>query len=150
MPAVSLKNMDVDALLALRAEVERALIEQARDLQRQIALLGGNERASAGKKRGRPPGSGGGRVSAMRGKTVPPKYRGPGGETWAGRGATPRWLTALVKEGHSIEEFLIGAGRKGRSATAKKPAAKKRGAKPGRKPRQRKVGETTGETAAAG
>lgn len=149
MPAVSLKNMDVDALLALRAEVERALIEQARDLQRQIALLGGNERASTGKRRGRPPGSGG-RVSVMRGKTVPPKYRGPGGETWAGRGATPRWLTALVKEGHSIEEFLIGAGRKARSATAKKPVPKKRGAKPGRKPRQRKVNDSTSETAAAG
>ncbi len=115
MPAVSLKNMDVDALLALRAEVERALIEQARDLQRQIALLGGNERASTGKKRGRPPGTGG-RVSVMRGKTVPPKYRGPGGETWAGRGATPRWLTALVKEGHSIEEVLIGAGKRGARA----------------------------------
>ncbi len=47
----------------------------------------------------------------MKGVKVPPKYRGPGGETWAGRGATPRWLAALIKEGHSIEEFLIGSGR---------------------------------------
>jgi DNA-binding protein H-NS len=86
----------------------------------------------------------------MRGKTVPPKYRGPDGETWAGRGATPRWLTALLKEGHSIDEFLIGAGRKKRSAAAKKPAPKKKGAKPARKPRQRRVGETASETAAAG
>ena len=29
-----------------------------------------------------------------------------------GRGAKPRWLAALLKEGHSIEEFSIGAGRK--------------------------------------
>ena len=64
----------------------------------------------------------------MKGVKVPPKYRGPGGETWAGRGATPRWLSALLKEGHSIEAFLIGARRKGKPAApaAKKVVAKKR------------------------
>ena len=41
------------------------------------------------KRRGRPPG-GAGRVSAMKGVKVPPKYRGPGGEAWAGRGAYQR------------------------------------------------------------
>jgi DNA-binding protein H-NS len=82
----SLKDFDVDSLLALRADVEKALAERGRDLQRQLALLGGE----TGKRRGRPAGRPG-RVSAMRGKSVPPKYRGPGGETWAGRGATPRW-----------------------------------------------------------
>ena len=112
MVAVNLKNMDVDALLTLRADVERALGERGRDLERQLARLGGGGEI---KRRGRPPG-GAGRTSAMKGVKVPPKYRGPGGETWAGRGATPRWLTALVKEGHSIEEFLIG--RKGRKAAA--------------------------------
>jgi DNA-binding protein H-NS len=65
----------------------------------------------------------------MKGVKVPPKYRGPGGETWAGRGATPRWLAALIKEGHSIEEFLIGSGRKAKSAAAKKSVAKKKQAR---------------------
>jgi DNA-binding protein H-NS len=39
-------------------------------------------------------GQRGGRAggSALRGKKVAPKYRGPPGETWAGRGAKPRWL----------------------------------------------------------
>src|SRR4249920_3167873 len=100
------------------------------------------------KRRGRPPG-GAGRVSAMKGVKVPPKYRGPGGETWAGRGATPRWLAALIKEGHSIEEFLIGSGRKARSAAAKKAAAKKRGTKPTRKERPRKQRPAKGESAPA-
>ena len=90
--AADLKNMDVDALLTLRGDVERMLAEKGRDLQRQLALLGGGGEV---KRRGRPAGTG--RVSAMRGSTVPPKYRGPGGETWAGRGATPRWLAALYQ-----------------------------------------------------
>ena len=145
MVAADLKNMDVDALLTLRGDVERMLAEKGRDLQRQLARLGGGGEI---KRRGRPPG-GAGRVSAMKGVKVPPKYRGPGGETWAGRGATPRWLAALIKEGHSIEEFLIGSGRKARSAAAKKAAAKKRGTKPTRKVRPRKQSPAKGESAPA-
>ncbi len=35
------------------------------------------------------------------------KYRGPNGETWSGRGLTPRWLSALVAQGRTKEEFAI-------------------------------------------
>ena len=38
---------------------------------------------------------------------VAAKYRGPNGETWSGRGLTPRWLTALVAQGKTKEEFAI-------------------------------------------
>lgn len=38
---------------------------------------------------------------------VAAKYRGPNGETWSGRGLTPRWLTALVASGKSKEDFAI-------------------------------------------
>jgi DNA-binding protein H-NS len=40
---------------------------------------------------------------------VLPKYRNPNesSETWSGRGKKPRWLTAALKAGHSIEEFVI-------------------------------------------
>jgi DNA-binding protein H-NS len=122
--ADNLKNMDVDALLTLRGDVERMLAEKERDLQRQLARLGGEGEI---KRRGRPPG-GAGRVSAMKGVKVPPKYRGPGGEAWAGRGATPRWLKALLDEGHSIEEFAVAGAGGEAAATAKTP--KKRGRKP--------------------
>ena len=111
MAADNLTNMDVNALLALRADVDRMLAERGRDLQRQLALLGGAPR----KKPGRPAG-GAARASNLRGMKIAPKYRGPSGETWAGRGATPRWLKALLDEGHSIEEFAIG--KKGRKTTA--------------------------------
>ncbi|MGB9115233.1 H-NS family nucleoid-associated regulatory protein [Bradyrhizobium sp.] len=38
-----------------------------------------------------------------------PKYRNPddSSETWSGRGKKPRWLTAALKAGHTIEEFVI-------------------------------------------
>jgi DNA-binding protein H-NS len=144
MPRVDLKNLDVDGLLELRADVEKALAECGRNLQRQLALLGG----AVGKRPGRPAGRPG-RVSAMRGKSVPPKYRGPSGETWAGRGAMPRWLTALVKEGHSVEEFAIARGGKRVPAAAKKSIPKK-GRKPASRKRGRKarVAKETTETAA--
>jgi DNA-binding protein H-NS len=38
---------------------------------------------------------------------VPPKYRSPEGDTWAGRGVLPRWLKAAIKEGGKLEDFLI-------------------------------------------
>lgn len=41
---------------------------------------------------------------------VAPKYKGPNGETWTGRGLAPKWLTALVAAGQSKESFLIQPG----------------------------------------
>lgn len=42
-----------------------------------------------------------------RGTTVAAKFRGPNGETWSGRGLTPKWLAALVAQGKTKEEFAI-------------------------------------------
>jgi DNA-binding protein H-NS len=121
MYGVNLKNMDVDALLELRGEVDRRLTERQRDLQRQLGLLGKGIRQV-----GRPVARAG-RVSLLRGVKVPPKYRGPEGETWAGRGATPRWLTALLKQGHSIEDFAIAAkgGKAAKAGVRRKRRARK-------------------------
>ena len=38
---------------------------------------------------------------------VAAKFRGPNGETWSGRGLTPKWLAALVAQGQSKEAFAI-------------------------------------------
>ena len=42
-------------------------------------------------------------------KKVPPKYRNPNdkSQTWTGRGVPPRWMQALINEGHDKSEFLI-------------------------------------------
>ena len=41
------------------------------------------------------------------GVAVAAKYRGPNGETWSGRGLSPRWLTALVATGKTKEDFAV-------------------------------------------
>jgi DNA-binding protein H-NS len=45
--------------------------------------------------------------STSSGTTVAPKFRGPNGETWSGRGLTPKWLAALESEGKSRADFVI-------------------------------------------
>ena len=37
----------------------------------------------------------------------PPKYRGPGGEEWSGRGPSPRWMKPLLVKGKTKADFLI-------------------------------------------
>jgi DNA-binding protein H-NS len=71
----------------------------------------------APKTRGRPAGkvkvkAAGTRRAAKKAagtSTVAPKYKGPNGETWTGRGLTPRWMASLVAEGKSKEDFAIKA-----------------------------------------
>jgi len=41
------------------------------------------------------------------GTPVAAKYRGPNGETWSGRGLTPKWLASLVAQGQPKDAFLI-------------------------------------------
>lgn len=41
------------------------------------------------------------------GAPVAAKFRGPNGETWSGRGLTPRWLTTLLAQGKTKEDFAI-------------------------------------------
>ena len=41
------------------------------------------------------------------GKLVAAKFQGPNGETWSGRGLTPRWLATLLEQGRTKDEFAI-------------------------------------------
>lgn len=43
------------------------------------------------------------------GQTVAAKYRGPNGETWSGRGLTPKWLQSLIAQGQSKETFAVAS-----------------------------------------
>src|SRR5262245_26624098 len=87
-------------LLDHRTQIQK----QLERLDRVTALLGG-EGVVRGGERGSP----------LRGRKVPPKYRSPSGDTWAGRGARPRWLVAAIKDGKKLDDFLIDkAGRRGR------------------------------------
>ena len=97
MPKVSLSGMNVEALMDLRQQIDDALHKRRAELQKQLERIARID--GAGVVRG-------GR-SVLKGRKVPPKYRGPKGETWAGRGARPRWLVAAIKEGKKLNDFLI-------------------------------------------
>jgi DNA-binding protein H-NS len=92
----NLRSMSVDALLKLRDDIGATLSQKGRELQSQLQRLGVWG-----------PTTRTGRSHPRKGTKVAPKYRGPNGETWAGRGATPKWLSALIKQGHKRDEFLI-------------------------------------------
>ena len=87
MANVNLSGMTVEALMDLREQVNETLLKRRAEIEQQlerIAVVGGARIVRGG-------------GSALRGRKVPPKYRGPKGETWAGRGARPRWLVAAIK-----------------------------------------------------
>lgn len=92
-------SMPVDALIKLRNEIDEALKLRLEKTRKELAELEGGliglESAS---------------VKQQPRKKPAPKYLGPNGETWTGRGLTPRWLKALLKQGHAIEEFAIDSG----------------------------------------
>jgi DNA-binding protein H-NS len=126
MAAINLKGMDVDALLALRADIDKRLGQKRSELEQQLSRLSAESGRAAGHSRTTRAWGRSGRRSALKGRKVAPKYRGPGGETWAGRGARPRWLAALMKQGRKLDEFAINktlAGGRGR--IAKKSRRKK-------------------------
>jgi DNA-binding protein H-NS len=106
MPKVNLSGMTVEALMDLRKRVDETLNERRAEIEKQLkmfAVVGGRRAVRGG-------------GSALKGRKVPPKYRNRSGETWAGRGARPRWLVAAIKGGKKLDDFLIdkSAARKRR------------------------------------
>jgi DNA-binding protein H-NS len=93
----SLTGMNVEALLSLRTQIDRRLAELRKELEKQLHALTG--KATKG---------------SMKGRKVPPKYRSRSGETWAGRGARPKWMVEALKKGKKMEDFLIARKRKAR------------------------------------
>lgn len=48
------------------------------------------------------------KVGARTGSKVAPKFRDPAtGSTWTGRGLKPKWLTAAIEAGKSLQDFAI-------------------------------------------
>lgn len=63
--------------------------------------------------------------ASLKGTRVAIKYRNPDNrkETWTGRGMTPKWMTAAMKEkGLAKEAFMIGPKPKSARAKKRKPA----------------------------
>jgi DNA-binding protein H-NS len=124
---MALKSMSIERLSSLRDKVDATLrakvAETRRDLEAKLNSLSGV-------------GLGSGRTLPRIGPRGPvaPKYRNPENpsETWAGRGLRPRWLTAAVKSGRKLEEFLINGAPK--SATKASKGAKRKPRRKSAKP----------------
>ena len=95
MAKPSLSSMNVEALMSLRDQVNKRLQECRSELEKQLAAI-------PCQPKGKPSGK-----SSLKGKKVPPKYRSPSGETWAGRGQRPKWMVEALKKGKKMESFLI-------------------------------------------
>jgi DNA-binding protein H-NS len=104
----SYATMSIEALVKLRDDVTEALSSRASELRRQLSSLTGGDGVGNGRTRGRKPGRPKG--SKLNGRTVAAKYRSKKDPklTWAGRGATPRWMRDEMKAGKlKREAFLI-------------------------------------------
>ena len=94
MPKINLTGMSVEGLMDLRERIDETLHKRRAELQQQLAALGVARVVRGGR-------------SVLKGRKVPAKYRSRSGETWAGRGAKPRWLVDAIKRGKKIDDFLI-------------------------------------------
>ena len=106
-----LNSLSIEELTALYEQIGQILAEkitaEKRRLEQRLANLSAR---SIGPSRARAIGDGQRRARRPY-PSVAPKYRNPANpaETWAGRGLKPRWVTALLKEGKHLEDFLIVA-----------------------------------------
>jgi DNA-binding protein H-NS len=107
----SLDAMSVDEMWQLHEEVNAALsirlTSEKRELEKRLAQLRREKEMRQSEE------------MESRTRDVPrerrkyprvfAKYRNPNepSETWSGRGKQPRWLTAALKLGHTIDEFAI-------------------------------------------
>jgi DNA-binding protein H-NS len=105
--------MSLDALLKLRGDVAAALSNQAAALRAQLAEL-----TSTAPRRGKRKGVT--RKSKLAGRKLASKYRDKSGNTWSGRGAQPRWMTAAIKAGAKRDDFLIAKPAKAAKRKARR------------------------------
>jgi DNA-binding protein H-NS len=101
MKNANLKSMSVNDLWSLHesviAELSRKMEAERTILERRLSQLSAAPRSEVVRSGRRPY------------PKVLPKYRNPKnrGETWAGRGKQPRWLTAQLRNGKKLDDFLI-------------------------------------------
>src|SRR5262249_61054990 len=99
MAQVNLSGMSVEALMDLRERVEETLLKRRADIEQQLARM---DVAVVGVARVARSGG-----SALKGKKIPPRYRGPSGENWAGRVERPGWLVAAINGRKKIDIIMV-------------------------------------------
>jgi DNA-binding protein H-NS len=76
---------------------------------KDLRLTGAELRKGKGKTKAAPSGPTKpvGAKKKKTGAAVAAKYQGPNGESWSGRGLTPRWLAAQLAQGKTKDDFAI-------------------------------------------
>jgi len=103
MKGINFENMSTDELWTLHNKIAETLAARIADeksiLEKRLSQLARRFQTE------RPPARPGRRPYPR----VLPKYRNPDqpSEKWSGRGKQPRWLTAQLRSGKRIEDFLI-------------------------------------------
>ena len=106
MKIAQLKSLAVDELWelheAVAAELTHKMAAERDKLEQRLQKLIAVERQGLGATSKLP------RARRPYPKVLP-KYRNPKNrqETWAGRGKQPRWVTAQLKTGKKLDDFLI-------------------------------------------
>ncbi|WP_207539520.1 H-NS histone family protein [Sabulicella rubraurantiaca] len=113
--SAALETMSVGELRQVVSTAERLIQRKAEDekkalkeeIERKAAALGISVRDLFG---GASQESGRGRGKSARkadGEGPAPKFRGPNGELWSGRGRMPKWIQVAQAQGKAKDDFLI-------------------------------------------
>jgi DNA-binding protein H-NS len=89
-------------LSKLRTDIEEVLTGRAAQLRNELSKLSATYAKVGG--------------SPLKGRKATVKYRDRSGNTWAGRGAQPRWLREKLKAGAKLENFAVDKSKKRRRA----------------------------------
>ena len=100
--ASEIKDREFDKTVQDIRDKMKAFGITVKDLQAAPAGRKGRGRASTKTKLNTA-----GAKSKAAGAVVAAKFRGPNGESWSGRGLTPRWLSALLAQGKTKQDFAI-------------------------------------------
>jgi DNA-binding protein H-NS len=116
---LNLDAMSVDEMWQLHEEISQVLsirlTSEKRELEKRLTQLRREKEMRQSEPDAKP--SKGAFRERRKYPRVFPKYRNPEepSETWSGRGKQPRWLTAALKTGHTIEEFAISEAESSRN-----------------------------------
>lgn len=90
----------------LQAEIQRRQVQELESHREKTLALANALNMSIEQMFGinQPKGRAGRKPRTDKGQPLPPKYRGPNGEEWSGKGLAPRWIR---DSGKDKSEFLI-------------------------------------------
>jgi len=105
----NIDNLSLSELNELMARTQKA-ISSRKDEEKSATLselraLASSKGFTLDELMGR--GASGRRQRSDKGVKLKPKYKGPNGEIYTGRGPTPKWLKALERKGEKREKYLV-------------------------------------------